>query len=305
MRWEQHKKKTIVSVVFALFVVTGTYNAVVINSESLISSTDVRFVKRLDEIYGVTKTGNRNTASVQWQKIPTISSAPIRTANRFQPQPSNSSGDGFSNFASEVVIPAAAVQESLSLTLNEVVNPKRWPSGLPNGQFSGTLSTNNGVIEGLNVSLPNGEGVAVSFSEMSGNVFEYDLNNEVYSGMMYQVDRNSYMVTLTNGPLEGTRLRFLGEPSQDEKDVIEAQVAESASQAIGNTEGNLPEINDQQAQQMGQSEQIASAAPAEPNSTEAISYGSVEPQAEVAETIQAEEAPQELQAQNDNSEAAM
>ena len=134
MRWEQHKKKTIVSVVFALFVVTGTYNAVVINSESLISSTDVRFVKRLDEIYGVTKTGNRNTASVQWQKIPTISSAPIRTASRFQPQHSNSSGDGFSNFASEVVIPAAAVQESLSLTLNEVVNPKRWPSGLPNGQ---------------------------------------------------------------------------------------------------------------------------------------------------------------------------
>ena len=304
MRWEQHKKKTIGSVVFALFVVTGTYNAVVINSESLISSTDVRFVKRLDEIYGVTKAGNRNTASVQWQKIPTISSAPIRTATRFQPQASAPSGDGFNNFAPEVVIPAAAVQESLSLTLNEVVNPKRWPSGLPNGQFSGSLSTNNGVIEGLNVSLPNGEGVSVSFSEMSGNVFEYDLNNEIYSGMMYQVDQNSYMVTLTNGPLEGTRLRFLGEPSQEEKDVIEAQVAESAIQATGNTDGNLPEVNDQQAQEMGQAEQVASTQP-EPNSTEAISYGTVEPQPEVAETVQSEEAPQELQAQNDNSEAAL
>lgn len=43
---------------------------------------------------------------------------------------------------------------------------------------------------------------------MSGNVFEYDLNGELYSGMMYQVDQNAYMVTLTNGPLEGTRLRF-------------------------------------------------------------------------------------------------
>jgi len=38
-------------------------------------------------------------------------------------------------------------------------------------------------------------------------VFEYDINGEIYSGMMYQVDQKSYMVALTNSPLEGTRLR--------------------------------------------------------------------------------------------------
>jgi hypothetical protein len=275
MRWEQHKKKALGSLAFALFVVTGTYNAVVINSDSLINSSDVRFVKRLDELYGVTKMGSRAAASVEWQKIPTKTSAPMRNQiSRFKPQTSNPSGDGFNNFAPDVTIPAAAVQESLSLTLNEVVNPKRWPSGLPNDQFSGNLSTNNGVIEGLTVSLPNGEGVSVAFSEMSGNVFEYDMNNEIYSGMMYQVDQSSYMVTLTNGPLEGTRLRFLGEPSQEEKDVIEVQVAEAAASATGNQEGNLPEVNDQQAQEFGQAQQVA-------------------------------EAPPELQAQNENTEQAM
>jgi hypothetical protein len=63
------------------------------------------------------------------------------------------------------------------------------------------------VIENLIVSLPQGEGITVSFSELAGNVFEYDINGEIYSGMMYQVDQKSYMVALTNSPLEGTRLR--------------------------------------------------------------------------------------------------
>ena len=44
---------------------------------------------------------------------------------------------------------------------------------------------------------------------MNGNVFQYDYAGEIYSGMLYQVDPKSFMVTLTNGPLEGTRLRFV------------------------------------------------------------------------------------------------
>jgi hypothetical protein len=72
------------------------------------------------------------------------------------------------------------------------------------------------------VSLPNGEGLDVSFSEMTGNVFEYDVDGEVYSGMMYQVDQHAYMVTLTNGPLEGTRLRFSSTQSlEDQPQAIE------------------------------------------------------------------------------------
>jgi len=200
---DKNKNKIISFVAAGLFVLTGTYNAVVINSESLISSNDVKFVKRLDEVYGVTVAG-REAASVNWQKL----SPSVTPKKTIIEKSAIAKVESDSSAAPVDLIPAAAVQEELSLSLVEVINPTKWKNGLTAGQFYGSLSTNQGVIEDLNISLPNGEGVAVSFSEMTGNVFEYDLNGELYSGMMYQVDQNAYMVTLTNGPLEGTRLRF-------------------------------------------------------------------------------------------------
>ncbi len=103
----------------------------------------------------------------------------------------------------------------MNLSLIEVINPKLWKQGLKKDQFNGSLLANNGVIESLNVTLPDG-GFSVSFAEMTGNVFEYDYNGEIYTGMMYQVDPKSYMVTLSNGPLTGTRFKFL--TSSDEVD---------------------------------------------------------------------------------------
>jgi hypothetical protein len=91
----------------------------------------------------------------------------------------------------------------------------------------------------LNVSLPNGEGLSVSFSEMTGNVFEYDFEGELYSGMMYQADQSSYIVTLTNGPLEGTRLKFNGELS------LEDQIqAEESQRSLAETQEAGAGVND-------------------------------------------------------------
>lgn len=213
----KNKNKTIALAVAALFVLTGTYNAVVINSHSEITSTEMKFVKRLDEVYGVTVAGREVASSVKWQKLanPKI----ITTVSKV----------GASSVTASAVelIPAASVQEELTLSLVEVVNQKKWQNGLPAAQFNGSLTTNNGVIENLAVALPNGEGVSVSFSEMTGNVFEYDLNGELYSGMMYQVDQNAYMVTLTNGPLEGTRLRFSSHSPVEEQIQIQQALAEN------------------------------------------------------------------------------
>lgn len=210
----KNKNKTITWALVGLFVLTGTYNAVVINSQSEMSNTEMKFVKRLDEVFGVTISGRSVATSVKWQKlaqnqiiakaqVSSVTSAPVES------------------------IPAAAVQEELTLSLVEVVNQKKWQSGLAAAQFNGSLTTNNGVIENLAVSLPNGEGMTVSFSEMTGNVFEYDLNGEVFAGMMYQVDMNAYMVTLTNGPLEGTRLRFSSQSPAEEQIQTQQVLAES------------------------------------------------------------------------------
>jgi hypothetical protein len=199
-------KRRLTFLATVMFVLVGTYNAVVINSESQISADEIRFVKRLDEVYGVVTPGRMVAASTAWKKlapsemkstdnvvqvVSKVQAAPVKDS---APSPDGPVG--------------AAIQEELNLNLAEVVNAKLWPQGLASGGFSGHLMANDGIIENLNVSLPNGRGLSVSFTEMSGNVFEYDLEGEIYSGMFYQVDQSAFMVTLSNGPLEGTRLRF-------------------------------------------------------------------------------------------------
>lgn len=213
MKFGYNSRQIMAGLTLGFLVVTGTYNAIVINSESVISGTDIRFAKRLDEVYGVVLSKRDVATSMPWQKLSIKQAAIYRAKNTLSDKIlQKSASTGTESNPAEV--PAqAAVQEDLNLSLTAVINPKKWQQGLNNSQFNGSLSTNQGVIESLSVALPNGEGLSVSFSEMTGNVFEYDFNGELYSGMMYQENQNSYVVTLTNGPLEGTRLTFTGEAS--------------------------------------------------------------------------------------------
>lgn len=224
MKRSNTKKLAVFSLV-TMFTITGIYNSVVINAASTISGDDVKFVKRIDEMYGVITPGRMVAASVNWRKLPpqqnALSVKPKvveQTISQVQSAPATVA-------SSEAPAPtAAAIQEELNLNLVEVVNLKKYANGINSAQFSGDLSTNNGTIDSLNVSLPNGEGFSVSFSEMTGNVFEYDCEQEVCTGMLYQVDQNSYMVTLSNGPLEGTRLRFTKPAEVDEQQLAQQYV---------------------------------------------------------------------------------
>lgn len=253
---------------FGFFVVTGTYNAIVINSESSIHGSDVRFAKRLDEVYGVIVSKREVANSMSWQKISVKQAALYKkeVSTLSDKQLQTSSLSLAADAPSEVALSQAAVKEELNLSLAQVMNPKKWQQGLNNSQFSGSLATNNGVIESLNVSLPNNEGLSVSFSEMSGNVFEYDFNGELYSGMMFQEDENSYVVTLTNGPLEGTRLTFKGEASVDQQVQMEESqraLAENNQAEAGQNVAQLEEApvedlgaQDMLAQEQGQQEML-------------------------------------------------
>jgi hypothetical protein len=211
----------IFGVVLGLFLITGTYNAIVINSSSVISGSEFTFVKRLDEVYGITVPGREVATALTWKKLNTLKVNKLPEVV----QPLSTSLAAPDQAESSVQDTVAAVQEELNLSLVEVINPKKWQNGLATTQFNGSLSTNAGVIESLTVTLPQGEGLSVSFSEMTGNVFEYDINGDLFTGMMYQVDQNAYMVTLTNGPLEGTRLRFAGTASIDEQQANQEMLA--------------------------------------------------------------------------------
>jgi hypothetical protein len=215
MPWSSYPKQVLSALVVAVLLGTGTYNAVVINSESALNGAEVKFVKRLDELHGIVVSKREVAASMTWQKL-TLKQAALIKSN---PGPQIENQKSISSERSSAPIEElsqAAVQDELNLSLAEVINPRKWQQGLSSDQFNGHLSTRNGVIEALSVSLPNGESVAVSFSEMTGNVFEYDFGGELYSGMMYQVEQNAYMVTLTNGPLEGTRLKFTSEATNEQ-----------------------------------------------------------------------------------------
>ncbi len=188
------------------FLLMGMFNAFILSSHSELSG-DLTFVRRLDEMYGITQPGRVLATNTNWEKV----ERPSLKENR----------DIAAVDQIKLEEPGSAIPEDLDLDLVEVVNPKLWSSGLTTTDFSGKLETSSGTIESLSIALPNREEIEISFAEMKGNVFQYDYSGEIYSGMLYQVDPKSYMVTLTNGPLEGTRLRFVEEFTPEQVEIKE------------------------------------------------------------------------------------
>lgn len=259
MKFGYNSKQFLAGLTFGFLVVTGTYNAIVINSESLINGSQYRLAKRLDEVYGVMPSNRDVANTMAWQKLS------IKQAAIYKAQLSDKDLQPVVADSKPVQgVAQAAVQEDLNLNLTAVINPKKWAQGLNNTQFNGSLSTNQGVIESLSVSLPKGEGISVSFSEMTGNVFEYDYEGELYSGMMYQENQHSYVVTLTNGPLEGTRLTFTGEATLEtdlQQEYNQRTLAENNDAGAGVQQEQAPqqEVGQevaQQNQELAQPEQI-------------------------------------------------
>ncbi len=202
---KKNQNKNIAIFAFSLLALIGTYNAVMINSESDLAGNGN--FKRLDEVFGVVKAGRSLAVESTWKKLP--KAQPLKTVAQVEVAAQ------ITNSAVEEA-PVSAIQDSLDLKLVEVNNPKKWANGVKPEQFSGSIAANNGIIESLTASLPEGMSIEIAFSEMTGNTFEYDLNGEVFTGMMYQVDQSAYMITMTNGPLEGTRMRFAGETKDAE-----------------------------------------------------------------------------------------
>ena len=206
MKSGKNNTKSLLITGFIAIMGFGTYNALMINSTSGLGQASP--IKRLDEMNGVVIQGRSIAVEKKWQKLSTVKAA------SHSPKQITT----IASSASEVVSRETPVlQGTLELKLAEVINPKKWNQPLNATQFSGSVVANDGIIESLNVSLPGLDSVSVSFTEMNGNIFEYEYAGEAYSGLMYQVDQSSYMVTLTNGPLEGTRMRFQGQAVDQEQ----------------------------------------------------------------------------------------
>ena len=239
MKPSQFKQSTVGLLAFA-FVAMGTYNSFVVNSDAFMDSQNVRFVKRLDELNGLMTSGRQVADNGEWIKLRNAQKPIKSPVVQDQVVVSNAApaGETAAIEAPPETTAQAAIKEELSLELAEVFNAKKYAQAPKAGEFGGSLSSNNGVIESMSVSLPGGESISISVAEMAGNVFEYDLDGQTLSGMMYQMDKTSYMVTLTNGPHEGTRLKFTGQAVGDEdlgnnsSEVAENNAAEQVEQPI-------------------------------------------------------------------------
>ena len=199
---KKHLKK-IMAAGIGGFVVLGMINAFIIGHHSEIDG-NITYIKGLDEMYGMSQPGRVLATNSGWKKIE-----------------DETTGTSVNTGEDSLTDAPSAIGEDLQLGLVEVINTKIWSKGLPNTEFSGELQTTNGRIDSLTVNLPGKEEISITFAEMNGNVFQYDYSGEVYSGILYQVDPKSYMVTLTNGPLEGTRMRFVEDFSPEQVEIKE------------------------------------------------------------------------------------
>lgn len=229
---KKNHKRSVVFIAASFLALVGTYNAVMINSNSSILS-ESNGQKRLDEILGIVITGRAPAVTRQWSKLHKVEPKVAVTVpvEKFE-SPANDSGDFRPDFNDQ---PQTSIQAELNLKLVDVSHPGKWLNELKNKQFNGSIVTNNGIIESLTASLPEGVKIDIAFSELTGNTFEYDLNGEIYQGLMYQVDQGSFMVTLSNGPLEGTRMRFAGEAMDAETQQIQTEtyLAETHKVEVG------------------------------------------------------------------------
>jgi hypothetical protein len=200
------KRKTWFWAVCTLIVGVGCYNAMVFNAVSDITG-DHYLAEHLPE--APVKVSKRAIAvETTWSKLESPKPrAVVQEVRKVSSAP-------------QKALPAeAAIKEDLNLQLVEVVNSRKWKEGVRREDFFGNLVASGGVMEAFDVALPGGDNINIAFSEIAGNVFQYDLHGEIYEAMVFQADKHSYFVTLTNGPFEGTRLRFAQQPSPEQVEI--------------------------------------------------------------------------------------
>ncbi len=69
-KMKKNQKKTYALLTTALIAIVGSYNALMIHSDSNLGLSDSANIKRIDEVYGVVKVGRNLAVATDWRKIP-------------------------------------------------------------------------------------------------------------------------------------------------------------------------------------------------------------------------------------------
>jgi hypothetical protein len=203
---------TCLSVLGVMF--SGGYNSLVMSNDAFMEiDSGVKFVKRLDEVNGEVTIG-RMAASAPVKSFAFETPVKkIEVKKEVAQEVIKKAAPRVAQVQKEVVV-EPAIRGDLDLSLSSVFHKKP----LDKGTFSGSAKTVDGVIEEIYVNLPGGDQIEINTRErMAGNVFQYEdsVTREMKSGMLYEVKKGTYMVTLTNdSKFAGTRLEFSSNNAQ-------------------------------------------------------------------------------------------
>ena len=205
-----------------VFFIVGTFNSPIYNKSAFLQNKfAIKFAKRLDEVNGEVTFGRMAASlghSTKWKSLSAKSTKSIMKdlaklkKNRVKKKLTKKSNKKVNK--KQVVAPKVAepvVNDDLELTLSGGRFNKMAMDD--KSKFSGSARIANGVIEGISISLPSGDSIAINTSNdrMNGNVFTYQdtATGMDKSGLLYKVSQGVYMVTLTNdSQYPGLRLEF-------------------------------------------------------------------------------------------------
>lgn len=229
----------------------GTYNAVFMNSTSFMDQNKIVSIKRLDEVDGRLIAAQR---PLEWKSIAPARPEPVIVARKEVKKVKQVEAKEVEESAVQVV--EAVIKNELDLSLKEFYSAKKYQKYVDVNSFEGSLIASAGVIESMEVIMPDGESLFISLAQMKGNIFSYEHDGADYNAMIYEVGQGSYMVTLNDGPFAGARMKFTG--MVDGNEYIDTNATPSAQPAFNNqnivtennAEGGVQQNN--QNQQQGQ-----------------------------------------------------
>ena len=204
MKTKAYLSTALVSSVVLTIAIASTY--FLTSYTAKVSSEETAgIVRRLDDM------GDDAEAKIVWDKI-------NAEAERLIERPvqreviANAKRSEVSQVERQPVLASAfAGVEEVDLKLADALNTKVFKRALRENEFSGSLSFRDGNIESLSFELPGGLAIDLSYAQMEGNTFAFDHEGVACRGVVFSTGQGKqrvFMVTLTGGRLEGTRLRF-------------------------------------------------------------------------------------------------
>lgn len=191
------------SVAALALMASGAYNSMLMSDNSFMTEvSEIKFAKRLDEINGNIVVG-RMAASTTWHQM----QAP-KKVEEIKEEIAPQKQEAKEEVVEVAQIPEPAITDDLELSLSNVFHKKP----LAKGAFSGSARAVDGVVEEINVNLPDGNVISINTRDrMAGNVFTYEdpETRERKSGIFYEVKEGTYMINLTNDSrYAGVRMEF-------------------------------------------------------------------------------------------------